>query len=63
MTRKTALEVTAQDITASLTYGIADPVDIILSVPYRFWSTDGKGFTEKENGIIRPRLDSQVEVF
>jgi hypothetical protein len=45
-------------VTAALTYGIIDPVDIVLVVPYEFWSLEGDESTERENGLS----DLAVEV-
>lgn len=39
------------DLSATLTYGAIDPVDIILSIPYQAWRTDGSGSTAKGDGI------------
>jgi len=41
----------ASDFTATLTYGVIEPVDIVLSVPYQFWSLEDSGSKEKGNGI------------
>lgn len=39
------------DLSATLTYGIIDPVDIILSIPYQFWHAEDSGSTKKGDGI------------
>ncbi len=39
------------DLSATLTYGIIDTVDIILSIPYAFWEEREGSFTERENGF------------
>ena len=36
------------DFSATLTYGVVDSLDIVLSVPYQFWHTDEKGSEAKE---------------
>ena len=36
---------------ATLTYGIADPVDIILSIPYQSWHADDSGSKTSESGF------------
>jgi hypothetical protein len=36
---------------ATLTYGIADPVDIILSIPYQSWHSDDSSSRTRESGI------------
>jgi len=36
---------------ATLTYGVADPVDIILSIPYQFWHSDDSGSKMSESGL------------
>lgn len=41
----------ASDFTATLTYGVIDPVDIVLSVPYQFWSLEDPESKEQGNGI------------
>jgi hypothetical protein len=39
------------NVAATLTYGIIDSVDIILSVPYQFWRAEDPESMTKENGI------------
>lgn len=46
------------NLALTLTYGISDPVDIILSVPYQFWHTEESESTAKENGLS----DMTIEV-
>jgi Putative MetA-pathway of phenol degradation len=36
---------------ATLTYGIADPVDIILTIPYQSWRSDDSAFETSESGF------------
>ena len=35
----------------TLTYGIADPVDIILTIPYQSWHSDDSGSKTNEGGL------------
>jgi hypothetical protein len=39
------------DFSTTLTYGVIDSLDIVLSVPYQFWHTDEKGSEIKGDGI------------
>ena len=39
------------DLSAALTYGLIDPIDIVLSVPYQVWRTDDSDSVATENGI------------
>lgn len=39
------------DFSATLTYGIIDPVDIILTVPYQSWRTDDSASVARGDGI------------
>jgi hypothetical protein len=39
------------DLSATLTYGLIDPVDIVLSVPYQAWREDDSDSVIKGNGI------------
>jgi len=39
------------NLSATLTYGIIDPIDIVLSVPYQVWRTDDSDSVATENGI------------
>lgn len=39
------------DFSATLTYGVVDSLNIVLSVPYQFWHTDEKGSEIKGHGI------------
>jgi hypothetical protein len=41
----------ASDFSATLTYGVIEPVDIVLNVPYQFWSSEDSGSKEKGSGI------------
>ena len=45
--------VTRKDSTfsATLAYGIVDPVDIILTIPYQSWRSDDSGFKTSESGF------------
>ncbi|OPY88515.1 MAG: hypothetical protein A4E72_01318 [Syntrophus sp. PtaU1.Bin208] len=52
-----------QGITASLTYGILDPVDIVLSVPYVFWRDKESGCTEKEDGLADLAIEAKWRFF
>lgn len=50
-------------ITASLTYGIVDSVDIVLSAPHQSWCVDGKGFRQTEKGISDLGLEVKWRFF
>jgi hypothetical protein len=39
------------DLSATLTYGVIDPIEIIVSVPYQAWRTDDSGSVAKGDGI------------
>jgi hypothetical protein len=39
------------DLSATLTYGVSDPIDIVLSIPYQAWSSDDSHTVEKGDGI------------
>ena len=39
------------DFSATLTYGIVDPLDIVISIPYQFWSTEASGSKKNWDGI------------
>jgi hypothetical protein len=41
----------ASAFSATLTYGIADPVDIVLSTPYQSWHSDDSGSKTSESGL------------
>lgn len=52
-----------EDFTASFTYGIFDPVDIVLSVPYEFGREKEGGCTEKEQGLADLSLELKWRFF
>lgn len=52
-----------QGVTASLSYGIFDPVDIVLSVPYAFWREKEGGCTEKEDGFSDMAIEAKWRFF
>ncbi len=52
-----------QGVTASLTYGILDPVDIVLSVPYEFWREKDGGCTEEEDGLADLAIEAKWRFF
>jgi hypothetical protein len=39
------------DLSAALTYGIIDPLDIVLGLPYQAWRSENSGSEEEGNGI------------
>jgi hypothetical protein len=39
------------DLSATVTYGLIDPIDVVLSVPYQAWRTDGSDTISKDDGI------------
>lgn len=46
-------------LSATLTYGIIDPVDIILSIPYEVWRTENSGSTIKDDGIADMAVEAR----
>jgi len=52
-----------QGVTASFTYGILDPVDIVLSVPYAIWREKDGGCTEEEDGLADLALEAKWRFF
>ena len=48
---------------ATLTYGIIDPVDIILNVPYRAWQTEDSGSVVKGNGIADLAIEAKWRLY
>lgn len=51
------VKVNVTDLSAILTYGVTDNVDIVLSVPYQFIKVKTEGETFKENGISDVSLE------
>ena len=47
------------DFSATLTYGVVDSLDIVLSVPYQFWHTEEKGSEAKGDGIGDMALEAK----
>jgi hypothetical protein len=41
----------AGEFSAALTYGITDPIDIVLSIPYQSWHSDDSGSKTSESGL------------
>ena len=41
----------SSEISATLTYGIIDPVDIVLSIPYQAWRTDDSVSETRGSGV------------
>ncbi len=52
-----------EGVTASLLYGILDPVDIAFSVPYAFWREKEGGSTEKDDGLADLSLEAKWRFF
>jgi len=61
--KQNAVENKTNKINASLACGVVDPVDNIVSSPYQFWNTDGKGFRETEKGISDLSLEVKWRFF
>jgi len=53
----------AEDVSATFTYGVLDPVDIVLSVPYSFWREKDGGSVEDEDGIGDLALEAKWRFF
>ncbi len=49
--REDGVERGESKITASLAYGMLDPVDVVVSLPYEFLHAHGPGFREKKDGL------------
>jgi hypothetical protein len=47
------------DLSATLTYGIIETVDIILGIPYQAWSSDNSESLAKGNGIADLSLEAK----
>lgn len=47
------------DLSATLTYGIIETVDIVLGIPYQAWSSDDSGFLAKWSGIADLSLEAK----
>lgn len=52
-----------EGVTASLIYGILDPVDIVFSVPYAFQREKEGGCTEEEDGLADLTLEAKWRFF
>ena len=55
--REERITAKTSDLAATLTYGIIDPLDIIVSVPYQFWRAEHSDRVTTGNGIS----DSSIE--
>lgn len=47
------------DLSATLTYGIIDPIDIILTIPYQAWRTEDSGSAVKGDGIADMAIEAK----
>jgi len=47
------------DLSATLTYGIIETVDIVLGIPYQAWSSDDSEFLAKWSGIADLSLEAK----
>ncbi len=47
------------DLSATLTYGISDPVDIILTIPYSSWRSDDSVSVSREHGLSDLAIESK----
>lgn len=47
------------DLSATLTYGLSDPVDVVLSVPYQAWRTNDSGSEKRGSGISDPTIEAK----
>ncbi|HYQ48003.1 MAG TPA: transporter [Thermodesulfovibrionales bacterium] len=50
-------------LSATLTYGLIDPVDIALTVPYQVWREDNSDSMEKGNGIGDVAIEAKWRFF
>ncbi len=51
------------DLSATLTYGIIDPLDIVLSIPYQFWREDDSDSVENDDGMGDLTIESKWRVY
>jgi len=51
------------DLSATLTYGIIDPIDIVLSLPYQVRRTDGSDSLVKGDGIGDMAIEAKWRVY
>jgi len=52
-----------QGATASFSYGVLDPIDIVLSVPYAFWETKDSECNEKDDGLADLAIEAKWRFF
>lgn len=50
------------EVAAALTYGLGDPVDLVIGVPYQFINVEGAGISESENGISDISLEAKWRI-
>jgi hypothetical protein len=51
------------DLSATFTYGIIDPLDIVLGIPYQFWSSEDSGSEEEGDGIGDLSLEAKWRIY
>lgn len=47
------------DLSAILTYGLSDPVDIVLSIPYQAWRRNDSGAETRGSGVYDPTIEAK----
>lgn len=47
------------NFSATLSYGLSDPVDIVLSMPYQAWRKDDSGSETKGDGFSDPTIEAK----
>lgn len=61
--REEGVKTDTEEVSAALTYGILDSVDVVLSVPYAFWEEKTGGVSEKEDGFADLSLEAKWRFF
>ncbi len=46
-------------LSATLSYGLSDPLDIVLSIPYQAWSKNDSDFETRGSGISDPTIEAK----
>jgi hypothetical protein len=59
---ESATDKTSQ-LSATLTYGIIGPVDIVLSIPYQAWHTDGPGSETRGSGVSDLAIEAKWRLY
>jgi hypothetical protein len=60
--RQDGVTASGTEVAAALTYGLADPVDLVIGVPYQFVSVEGGGGSESENGVSDISIEAKWRI-